>query len=206
MTVVQLDLFGEIEAAELAEAAARDSAAMQAAAFLVETPWPDLLAWWIHTDATESRLDHGECKASYRRSPDGSPGWAWAIWRDGLRFEAGDSWSAAGGWRHRPRCCIPWVELRAFRNAHPEVTARLQELAAGRGDPHARGWRWWIPPHGLRPDGMHESYVTSPAAEATGFFYAADAVCRASPALRMLRAACSSAGAVWPQRWQTNSA
>ena len=50
------------------------------------------------------------------------------------------------------------------------------------------------------------SPVTSPAAEATGFFYAADAVCRASPALRMLRAACSSAGAVWPQRWQTNSA
>ncbi|MGW0162195.1 hypothetical protein ACWDUN_23060 [Mycobacterium sp. NPDC003323] len=159
MTVVQLDLFGEIEAAELADAAARDSAAMQAAAFLVETPWPDLLAWWIHTDATESRLDHGECKASYRRSPDGSPGWAWAIWRDGLRFEAGDSWAAAGGWRHRPRWCIPWVELRAFRNAHPEVTARLQELAAGRGDPHARGWRWWIPPHGLRPDGMHESYM-----------------------------------------------
>lgn len=118
MTVVQLDLFGEIEAAELADASARDSAAVQAAAFLVETPWPGLLAWWNHTDATESRLDHGECKASYRRSPDGSPGWAWAIWRDGLRFEAGDSRSAAGGWRRRPRCCIPWVELRAFSATH----------------------------------------------------------------------------------------
>ncbi|CAN3131963.1 hypothetical protein ACNUDN_28995 [Mycobacterium sp. smrl_JER01] len=43
MTVVQLDLFGEIEAAEHADAAARDNAAMQAATFLVETPWPDLL-------------------------------------------------------------------------------------------------------------------------------------------------------------------
>ena len=38
--------------------------------------------------------------------------------------------------------------------------------------------------------------VTSPIAEATGFFYAAVAACRASPALSMLRAACSSAGAV----------
>ena len=32
--------------------------------------------------------------------------------------------------------------------------------------------------------------------EAVGFFYAAVAACRASPALSMLRAACSSAGAV----------
>ena len=37
--------------------------------------------------------------------------------------------------------------------------------------------------------------VTSPTAKAVGFFYAAVAACRASPALSMLRAACSSAGA-----------
>lgn len=44
------------------------------------------------------------------------------------------------------------------------------------------------------------------AAEAASFFYAAGAACRARPALSMLRAACSSAGAVCPQRWQMNSA
>ena len=38
--------------------------------------------------------------------------------------------------------------------------------------------------------------VTSPTAQAVGFFYAAVAACRASPALSMLRAACSSAGAI----------
>jgi hypothetical protein len=42
--------------------------------------------------------------------------------------------------------------------------------------------------------------VTSLTAEAASFFYAAGAACRASPALRMLRAACSSAGAASPQR------
>ena len=36
--------------------------------------------------------------------------------------------------------------------------------------------------------------VTSLAADAASFFYAAGVACRASPALRMLRAACSSAG------------
>jgi hypothetical protein len=43
---------------------------------------------------------------------------------------------------------------------------------------------------------LTQPMVTSLTAEAASFFYAAGAACRASPALRMLRAACSSAGAV----------
>ncbi|WP_313888747.1 hypothetical protein [Mycolicibacterium sp. CBMA 226] len=142
----QYDLFGEIEAAELAastQAAARRASAMQ---FLAETPWPDLLAWWLHPDVIETQLDYGECKASYRRGRHGTPGWAWAIWRDGLRFEAGDTWQ---GWQHRPRWCIPWAELRTLRSSRPDTTAQLADLAAGRGHPRAAGRRWWTDPHSL---------------------------------------------------------
>lgn len=154
--VIQYDLFGEMEAAEKSAQAA--SGAMSAAArrFLTETPWPDLVGWWLHAEAIESQLNRGESKASYRRGPGDKPGWAWAIWRDGLRFEAGDTWQ---GWDHRPRWCIPWVEMRGLRESHPEVTAQLQALADGRGHPNSIGWRWWTDPFVLHSDGLHSSYL-----------------------------------------------
>lgn len=86
------------------------------------------------------------------------PGWAWATWNDGLRFEAGDTWL---GWDARPRWCIAWATLHTLRDEYRGVTDRLQVLAAGRGHPCALGWRWWIDPHGLRPDGWHPSYLDS---------------------------------------------
>jgi hypothetical protein len=154
--LIQYDLFGEMEAAEKsAEAAARAQSAA-ARSFLTDTPWPDLIGWWLHSEAIESKLDRGEAKASYRKGPGGKPGWAWAIWRDGLRFEAGDSWQ---GWDQRPRWCIPWAELRRLRDAHPGVTAQLRALAGGRGHPNSVGWRWWTDPFVLHPDGWDSSYV-----------------------------------------------
>ncbi|WP_454793786.1 hypothetical protein [Mycolicibacterium lutetiense] len=156
--MIQYDLFGEIEATEKAAQRRARQATAAARAFLSETPWPDLIAWWVHPTATQSRLDQGEAKSSYRRGPDHAPGWAWGIWRDGLRFEAGDTWQ---GWGHRPRWCIPWSQLHEIRSDHPEVTAELAELAAGRGHPHSVGWRWWSDPFALHPHGWHPDYLES---------------------------------------------
>lgn len=150
--VIQYDLFGEMEAAEKSAAEAARALSAAACAFLVETPWPDLLAWWAYPETIESRLTFGDTKASYRAAGDGDAGWAWAIWRDGLRFEAGDTWQ---GWNHRPRCCIAWDGLRGLRAANPDVTAQLDMLADGRGHPNSNGWRWWSDPHALNPRGLH---------------------------------------------------
>lgn len=154
--LIQYDLFGEMEAAEKAAQTAARAQSAGARSFLTETPWPDLLGWWLHTEAIESKLDRGEVKANYRRGPGGTPGWAWAIWRDGLRFETGDSWQ---GWDQRPRWCIPWTELRDLRDSHPEVTAKLRTLAGGRGHPNSVGWRWWTDPFVLHPDGWDSTYL-----------------------------------------------
>lgn len=155
---LQYDLFGEIEAAQKSAEIAARAASAEARSFLTLTPWPSLISWWLHPDIVETRLHHGETKASYRRGPGDNLGWAWATWRDGLRFEAGDTWQ---GWSHRPRWCIPWAELRALRDAHPAVTAQLHALAEGRGHPSSLGWRWWTDPFVLHPDGWHESYLES---------------------------------------------
>ncbi|MEW2484250.1 hypothetical protein AB0876_32155 [Mycobacterium sp. NPDC049093] len=150
---VQYDLFGEVESAlAAAEQSARERSTA-ASTFLAATPWPDLLAWWAYPAVIEAKLEHGECKASYRRGQGGTPGWAWAIWRDGLRFESDRTWQ---GWSHRPRWCIPWAELHTLRDNYPEITRRLHELADGRGHPRSAGWRWWTDPHclttGWHPD------------------------------------------------------
>lgn len=155
---IQYDLFGEIEAAEEARVSAAQYASSAAGRFLTETPWPGLIGWWLHSDEVERKLDRGEAKASFRRGPTGAPGWAWAIWRDGLRFEAGDTWQ---GWDQRPRWCIPWEQLHRVRDAHPWVTAKLRQLADGRGQPNSIGWRWWTDPFALHPDGWHSSYLSS---------------------------------------------
>ncbi|WP_441964494.1 hypothetical protein [Mycolicibacterium houstonense] len=154
--MVQYDLFGEIEAAERSAQRAAHAASAAAITFLTETPWPDLISWWVHPEATQARLEHGDTMAKFRHGPDGTHGWAWAIWRDGLRFEAAETWQ---GWGHRPRWCIPWSQLHTLRDAHPEVTAQLQALCAGRGHPYSVGWRWWTDPHALHPHGWHPSYL-----------------------------------------------
>ena len=162
---VQYNLFGEVEAALLAADQDAHERSAAASTFLAETPWPDLLAWWLFPDAIEAELDHGECKASYRRGANGAPGWAWAIWRDGLRFEPGDRWQ---GWSHRPRWCIPWAQLHAMRDNNPEITCELSELADGRGDPRSLGWRWWTDPHCLTT-GWHPD--TLEAERQPGWYY-----------------------------------
>ena len=154
--VVQYDLFGELETAERSAESAAQARSVAASAFLADAPWPDLLGWWLYPDTIEAQLNHGETKASYRIGPNGSPGWAWAIWRDGLRFEGGDDWQ---GWSHRPRWCIPWTQLRSLRDDHPEVTAQLSLLSTGRGHPSSDGWKWWTVPAALRPDGLHPTHL-----------------------------------------------
>lgn len=151
--VVQYDLFGEVEAAERAAISAARTASASAGSFLVETPWPGLVGWWLHPEAIESRPDGA---VSYRAGPNDTAGWAWAVGREGLGFESGDTWQGVGA---RPRWCIAWAELRALRDGNPDVTARLRVLAAGRGHPCSRGWRWWAAPHCLRPDGMHPGHL-----------------------------------------------
>lgn len=155
MGYVQYDLFGEVEASERKALSASRVASAEATSFLVETPWPALIGWWLHPEAIESRIDGG---ANYRSGPNDTAGWAWATWRDGLRFESGQTWP---GWDKRPRRCIAWAELHTLRDEHPHVTQRLQVLAAGRGHPHSQGWLWWTDPHILRPDGMHPDYLDS---------------------------------------------
>lgn len=149
---VQLDLFGDVEAAENAARTVDGIRSGLAKAFIIDTPWPELVSWWLHSDAIEAMLTRGEVKASYRRGPGSLPGWAWAIWSDGLRYESGDLWR---GWNYRPRWCIPWPQLHALRDAHPDVTARLLVLADGRGHPRSLGWRWWADPFALHPNGWH---------------------------------------------------
>lgn len=156
--VVQYDLFGEVEASERAAALAGQALSADASAFLVGTPWPELLGWWLHPAAIEAMLTHGEAKASYRRAADGGPGWAWAIWRDGLRFESGQTW---GGWSARPKWCIPWTELHRLRDGLQHITERLLILAEGRGNPRSVGWRWWMDPSALRPDGVHPETLSA---------------------------------------------
>lgn len=125
----------------------------QAHQFL-RSPWPDLLAYLVDPDGTEERIDYGEIKASFRREYPTAPGWAWAIWRDGLRFEPEGTW---GGWNCRPRLCIPWADLRALIDSHPAQVARIRALAEGRGTPWGIGWRWFSMPLIFR-HGMHPSY------------------------------------------------
>lgn len=149
MTPQQYDLFGEVAAAEEAAAAAADLRARDARTFLA-SPWTDLLGWWGHPEAIEALVDHGETKAAVNHA-----GWAYSIRPAGLHFERQETW---GGWHHRPRHLIPWSELRAWRDAHPDVTAQIEALSAGRGHPRRLGWRWWGQPFALRGTGWHPSY------------------------------------------------
>lgn len=160
--MTQLDLFGEIEAEEKRAAAELADVHRQAIEFLT-SPWPDLLDWWIDPEGSviERRLDHGETKASFRHGRIGEPdwrGWAWSKWRDGLHFQAGDEWSAAGGWWHRPSHVIPWATLHQLRDAHPDALGELRRLSAGRGTPWSIGWRWHACPFILTPWGTHPSW------------------------------------------------
>ncbi|SHX98845.1 Uncharacterised protein [Mycobacteroides abscessus subsp. abscessus] len=72
--IVQYDLFGEVEAAEHMQAAQARAASAAASQFLFETPWPDLLSWWLHGEVIEERLTRGEASASFRRGPGGGAG------------------------------------------------------------------------------------------------------------------------------------
>lgn len=171
----QPDLFGEIESAELRSAELDADVHRQSVEFLT-SPWSGLLAWWIDPERSESerQLDHGECKASYRRGRMGEPewpGWAWSAWRDGLHFERGDEWSQSGGWRRRPTHVIPWSSLHQLRDAHPDELDELRRLSRGRGTPHSLGWRWYSMPSILNPWGCHHSYFES---EREDDYYAGD--------------------------------
>lgn len=163
--MTQLDLFGEVEAAEARAAVELADVHRQAVEFLT-SPWSDLLAWWIDPEGStiERRLNHGETPAHYRRGRIGEPrwpGWAWSKWRDGLHFERGDEWSAACGWWHRPLHVIPWSSLLAVRDAHPDALAELRRVSAGYGTPHSLGWRWYSCPATLTNWGWHPSYYES---------------------------------------------
>jgi hypothetical protein len=122
----------------------------------LQSPWPDLLAYLVDPDGTEARIKWGEVKASYRNEVD-DPGWAWAVWKDGLRFERGDTW---GGWGERPRGRIAWSDLRSLIASHPVEMDQIRALADGRGTPHSLGWRWFMLPS-ICCRGMHQSYYES---------------------------------------------
>lgn len=148
---VQLDLFGEVEAAEAATAAAEAEVCRQAVEFLT-SPWRDLLEWILDPDRVESRLDHGETKARC------GEGFAYAVWKDGLRFERRSEWSRGGGWSRRPVHCIGWDELRATRDRQPDLVGKIHELAQGRTD--QSWWRWRMQPFIITiGSGWHRSYI-----------------------------------------------
>lgn len=147
---VQLDLFGEVEAAEsLAEVEAAD-VRRQAHDFLTGEPWTDLLDWLLNPDRVEAQLTHGEACLG--------EDYAYAIWKDGLRFERRDEWSKRGGWHCRPRHVIPWAELHALADARPDLLAEIRRLAEGRTT--QAGWRWRMRPFILTiAGGWHPTYI-----------------------------------------------
>lgn len=153
LSEVQLDLFGEIEAAESAAEAKAADVRHQAHEFLTCEPWTDLLEWLLNPDRVEADLTHGETKAHLGKR------YAYAIWRDGLRFEQRDEWSLRGGWNCRPRHVIPWAELHALVDARPDLLAEIQRLAQGRLV--QVGWRWRMRPFILTIGGWHSSYLES---------------------------------------------
>ena len=137
----------------------------EAIAFLT-MPWPGLLGWVCDPDAIEANLDHGECKASYRVGRDDDLGWAWAVWKDGLHYERGDTWIRGGGWSLRPRHVIKWTDLHALLDRHAAQVGQVKALAAGRGRPRGLGWRWFTDPYIISTPGAHPSNLEAERSDA----------------------------------------
>jgi len=155
---VQLDLFGEVEAAETVAAQA-DRSRLRGALEVLAFSCPDTLEVLIHLGYWRDRDD---------RSVGYSAPWAYSVTRKGLRFEHETTW---GGWSSRPRHLVTWEELQGLVGLDPR-RRELIDWAAGlwRPGPEDRmpfpdevPWRYLIRPYELWPnaDHWHSSYVVS---------------------------------------------
>ena len=147
---LQLDLFGEIEAAENAAERAERERLRDALTCLIEAH-PRTLELLLG----DYRVDTGEIRQGV------SGGWAYSCRRNGFWFQDRASWGAQpGGWYHRPAHRLAWDELDAIAAADPgvaQVRAWSTDLTA------IDAWKDRYRPFELwpNPDRWPPSYITS---------------------------------------------
>ena len=147
MTAVQLDLFGEVEAAETAAAKAERARLVDGLTCLRDGPsrTPELLIG----PRRDGLMHHGEVKASK------SGKWAYAPRPQGLRFERVTTW---GGWGAHPAHWLHWDELDVQVGEDPRL-AEIRAWSESLTDIDA--WKDRTRPYELWPDpgSWHPSYI-----------------------------------------------
>ena len=145
---LQLDLFGEVEAAEHAAERADRERRRDALTCLIEAH-PRTLELLLG----DLRHEGGEIKQGV------SGGWAYSVRANGFWFQDRDEWSRGGGWYQRPKSRFSWDE-RAAIAADPRVE-QVRAWSAALTAPDSwkdryRPFELW--PH---PETWHPSYITS---------------------------------------------
>lgn len=146
---VQLDLFGDVEAAHTER--------LVGGLVCLRDVVPDAMEVVVHLAPWWSRE---------RRGPGASGDWAYSLRNAGLRFELADEWwrgarerGEAWGWDRTPANLITWAELAALLVADSRRAA-LVDWVHGLAVPDP----WWdlIRPHELwpRPQTWHPDYIT----------------------------------------------
>lgn len=142
---VQLDLFGDVVAAERQDQAVDLQRQIDGLTCL-----RDVVPQALQIVAELSCIRRGDS-----RSPSAAGAWAWCVARAGLRFEpAAEWWTGARerrepwGWARTPACLLTWNELTALLGTDPRraaiaIWARLL--------PEPR-WQLLVRPHELGPD------------------------------------------------------
>lgn len=147
MTAVQLDLFGEVEAAER-QAADADRARIDDALTCLAISCPHALEVLWHLEWWKPRDEKG---------PGFTEPWAYLVCRRGVFFEHESTW---GGWDCRPRNLVTWDELRDRLADDPRragvvawATGLWHPTAADMGKPWPDlvSWRYLIRPYELDP-------------------------------------------------------
>lgn len=144
MTAIQLDLFGEVLAAEQHARTADLQRRIDGLTCLRDNV----------PDAMEAVLLLGYHHSHDNRSVCFGGDWAYLLCQAGLRFESGTTWK---GWDHQPAHLLTWNELTTLIGADPRRT----ELAAWADTVPQPRWRhthrpfeFW--PH---PEQWHPGYI-----------------------------------------------
>lgn len=155
VVTVQLDLFGEVEAAESAAVSA-DRARLTNALICLRDAVPDALQVVVHLSMWRDQRGIGK-----------SGEWAYCVRQNHFRYEAvSDWWNGAldrgepFGWSRTPAHRVTWAELQTLVGDDPRRVGLIEwEQSLTVVDP------WWdlTRPHELWPDpeGWHPSYIES---------------------------------------------
>ncbi|WP_043736008.1 hypothetical protein [Nocardia asiatica] len=140
--MTQLDLFGEVLAAERQQLAAGRQRSVEALTCL-----RDSVPTALEVVAT----------LRYQRTHDTTTpcaggDWAYCVCKRGLRFQAITEWQ---GWNHLPAHLLTWDELAALVGNDPrraEITAWMDALPQPRWQPLSRPHELWPNPEQWHPD------------------------------------------------------